>query len=780
MKDIFSPIFLLTMIFLFIFHQINIFSSVIQPFVFIFFLIAFALFFKKKYKLSYIFITISISFLISIAFVKGKNEFYQKIDTKIDESQYISIKGKLRDFPEIRRNHSILYLQTECLEYNKKKHFHELNIRIKVNGNLEQYYRGDKVKINARIYKNRFSRNFYPSPFEDYVLSRKIHFNGYCKSKQLLTLLEKTNVFWRIIGVWRNKVRTAIEKKFTDSGGKTDEKGVFLEAILIGDRGKIDNKMKNGLLSAGVFHLIAISGAHIGIIAVFSLVLLKFFKISFRKRYITTAVFILLFLILSGFKISAQRAVLMALLIFFAKVSYLDINIFNIVSFSGLMILVKNPAEFLDAGFILTYTLTAAIIMGRKIFVPLFSKIPGYLREFFSANISASIISLPLSLLFFKRYSFACLLSGLILFPLTAIITGLAILLLPVAPISPFVSNILMVIIKIPLVIFFKVVGFFTNSLNLNIHRASPSIFAVILTFVAFYFLTKKYHRFFKTSFAVLLIILISFISIEISHHKPANLERYFLDVGQGDSSVIVFPKGNALLIDGGGTYFSDFEIGKQIVLPFILQKRIKIKWVSVSHYHPDHSEGIIEIINILKPEELWISSEAKKDLFYKNLINTLHKSIKIKKLSSGFSKTVEKCKIEILFPESFITEDYSNNNSSQVLKISNDSHSFLFTGDIEKMIETKLIKKNCKKLKADVLKVPHHGSRTSSSIPFLECIIPEIGIFSYAHNNRFKFPNKEVIKNYKDRMIKMLSTAKRGGIKIISYPGSLKIETSR
>jgi beta-lactamase superfamily II metal-dependent hydrolase len=114
------------------------------------------------------------------------------------------------------------------------------------------------------------------------------------------------------------------------------------------------------------------------------------------------------------------------------------------------------------------------------------------------------------------------------------------------------------------------------------------------------------------------------------------------------------------------------------------------------------------------------------------------------------------------------------------VLKVTGGSTSFLFTGDIGKEIEEILVDESCTKLKADVLKVPHHGSKSSSSRLFLSCVAPGLAIYSYSKNNRFNFPHPRVVENYKAQRVSTLSTACRGGIKITSLPGKIKIETSR
>ncbi|MCP5104471.1 MAG: DNA internalization-related competence protein ComEC/Rec2 [bacterium] len=777
---------------LYICHQLNPYSAVIQPVIIVTFFTALVCYILKKFKLSYVFIALSISLLITTQFLKEKEDFLHITQPysqfHLPEKDYITIYGKLAAFPEIHPDHSILYVDTHRFEFKRKKIAKTLSIRVKVTGNLKDFFKGDRVVIDARIYRNRFNRNFYPNGMENYILSKKTHFTGYCKSPRLATVEQKASLPWRIIGKWRNSIRNAIEKKYGEKNGELDKKGVFLQAILLGERGKLGNTQKEQLLNAGVFHLLAISGAHIGIIALFSLMFLGFLKISVRKRYIITGLLLVVFLILSGFKVSAERAVLMALLIFISRLLYLEVDIFNIISFAGLLILIRNPAQFLDAGFILTFTLTAAIVMGRKIFLPLLSKLKTlrlntftYINELLSANLSAAVISLPLSLFYFKRYSFAGFFAGLLLLPLTAVITAGGMLLLPLAPVSAGLSNLLLTVLDIPLRLFFHITAFFSNGAGFfTIFRPSPPVLLVVVVLIAFCLLSVGGSRTRKILLGLFLVGCLFYMSANLFYYEPENLEVFYLDVGQGDSQVVVFPGGDALLIDGGGVYHSDFQVGRNIVLPFLLQRRIKVKWVAVSHFHPDHAKGLAEIIGIIEPEELWISSEAEGNLYYDGLMAVVPGSTAIKKLHAPFVRKIGSCSVEFLAPPRLIETSRPHNNHSQVIKVSDSYRSFLFVGDIEVGVERELVERNCSKLGSEVLKVPHHGSRTSSTFNFLECVGPEFAVFSYSRGNRFNFPHEGAMRNYRVHGIKYLSTACSGGIRFISLPGSIKIETSR
>jgi competence protein ComEC len=813
MKNIFTPVFLVTLVFLYGAHVLvpgpDTAAVVISFLPFILFAAGVGAFVSKKpgrIKVSYILVALSLSLLITAQFIREKTEFNEVAGslTDIPVKEYITLRGTLTDYPEIGTEFSTVYLDVNTMEYQQKQIHKKFLVRVKVKGDLRRFNRGDMVVMSARIYPNRISENFYPGGMKDYILYRKLHFNGYCKSDRMVELEMDSGVVWRIIGGWRNRIREVIEGRYRDIDGGMEFGGVFLEAILLGERGRLGVEDEERLLDAGVFHLLAISGAHIGIIALFSLLLLKSLGLSFRKRYVVTALILVLFLILSGFRVSAERAVLMALLIFTARFFLLEIEIFNIISFAGLLILIWNPAQFLDAGFILTFALTAAIVIGRNIFLfsnsksevfagsrggffkksplpPEASKIKIYLIELLAANLSASLISLPLSLYFFKRYAFAGFFAGLLLLPLTAVITAMGMLLIPLALLSVELSRLLLIVLDIPLWLFFKIVSFFSGFSDvLTIYRASPSLIWVVIVLAAFYVSSLKLSKTWRIAAGSLVLAGLVFISINLFYYVPKNLEVYYLDVGQGDSEVVVFPGGDALLIDAGGAYYSDYRVGRAVVLPFLLQKKINVKWIAVSHFHPDHANGVAEIIHILKPDELWISAEAPGDESYDRLMRGLPESVRVEKLHAPFVKRVSGCEVELLYPFEIRTSVRPRNNDSQVMKITDSYRSFLFTGDIEREVEQVLVEKACSTLKASVIKAAHHGSRTSSSVEFLKCVGPEWAIFSYAWNNRFNFPHREVIRNFKGTGIKYLSTARCGGIKVESCPERIRIEVSK
>lgn len=779
MRDLFSPIFLGTLLALAVGDRLPIEPSILPPLILLIFTAALIFFFHRRYRTCYLGLLFSISLLILFGFLKQKEDFAAACQIPLPRNRSVTITGRLVDYPEIRSNDSILILDSRTFAFDRRQIRAELALRLRVQGDCSHLNRGDSLTLSASLSDSHPTQNFFSNPFENYSIYSRIHANGHVKSSRLIERTRQAEWYWRWIGFWRTRIRDQIEKKY-DARGVLNERGVFLEATILGDRGKLDVSRREDLIRSGVFHLIAISGANIGMVALLSLGLMKLFRVPLRRRYAATALILILFLVISGFDISAQRAVWMALLIFTARILYLEIEILNIVSFSGILILMGNPAQFLAPGFMLTYALTAAIILGRRLFLPWLRRLPSSLAEFLSANISASGISLPLSLFFFRRYSFAAFFAGLALIPLTTLITAAGVLLIPISLFSRPLSQAILNLSDPLLAVFFAVTRLFSRHIDMNIFRPAPSLQLVLIVLASFFILAQERLRLWiRIPAGLLFVLLLLMLALPPPPYRPERLEVYYLDVGQGDCQIVVFPGGGSLMIDGGGSSFSDFEVGKTVVLPFLLDRRIGVKWMAVSHYHPDHVRGLVELIGILNPEELWISSTASEDPYSAGIAAGRNHHWRLRKTASGFSRTIAGCRIRVLHPPRFIDGLFTDNNHSQVIGIRDEIHSFLFTGDIETEAEADLVRSWRSSLPADVLKIAHHGSRSSSTLPFLRAVAPQVAILSYGRQNRFDFPHPEVIRRLQGEKIRWLSTARRGGIRIVSLPHRLEIAVS-
>ena len=252
-----------------------------------------------------------------------------------------------------------------------------------------------------------------------------------------------------------------------------------------------------------------------------------------------------------------------------------------------------------------------------------------------------------------------------------------------------------------------------------------------------------------------------------------------------GDCSLIITPKGKTILIDGGGN--DNYNIGDNVLIPFLLKKGINtIDYIFISHMDSDHVKGILTVMEKLTVKNVTIGIQYEKSTNYEEFI----KIINIKKIRCRVVKKQDVLKIEnnlyfdILWPDNnqFILENILNNNS-MVCKLNYKSFSMLFTGDIEEKAEQKILNEygscnNLNILKSTVLKVGHHGSKTSSSDDFIKEVNPKYVFIGVGKNNKFGHPSKEIISKFENNNVKIYRTDIMGEITIlVSESGKIKFK---
>ena len=252
--------------------------------------------------------------------------------------------------------------------------------------------------------------------------------------------------------------------------------------------------------------------------------------------------------------------------------------------------------------------------------------------------------------------------------------------------------------------------------------------------------------------FSLLSMVLVFLLFISIIKVFPKNLKIYFISVNQGDSCLIVTPMNKKILIDGGGS--ENYNIGKNILLPYLLDRGIKsLDYIIISHFDTDHVGGILTVLDELRVGQAIIAKQGVDSDNYRKFNEIVkQKRIKVQVINKGDRLQIEKyLYFNFLWPnkEKMISENVLNNNSI-VCKLNYKNFSMLFTGDIEEIAEKEMLndyKNNTQILSSDVLKVAHHGSKTSSTKEFLEEVKPKIALIGVGENNTFGHPNEEVIK---------------------------------
>ena len=547
--------------------------------------------------------------------------------------------------------------------------------------------------------------------------------------------------------------------------------------------------------------MLAVSGSHITyIISAFSILMEKKNK---RITKILTIIFLIFFMALTGFTASVVRASIMGILILTAGLVHRKSDTINNLGISSLIILICNPYTIIDAGFWLSFAGTMGIILLEEPINSYFQKFKickikpiSWIINSFTITFAANIIIIPIMAYMFSTFSMTFWISNILAAPVMEFVTiygflmyFISIFLLPLAKFLGIILNFsLNSLIKIA-----EITSLIPGS---SIYIKTPYLLECIIYYLILFLIfnwkrikeklenNKILEKIKKNSYKYISIILISIILTNtISNKIFQEIKIYFVDVGQGDSTLIQTIEGKNILIDGGGSEFGSFDVGESILLPYLLDRRITtIDYLMISHFDSDHIGGVFAILENLEVKNIIISKQGETSENLKKFYEiTNNKGIRTIIVKKGDIVEIDKYShFEILFPEDNLIEDNILNNNSIVARFNSLNFSILFTGDIEEIAEKRLCElySGTDKLEAFVLKVAHHGSKTSSTEEFLELVKPKIALIGVGKNNNFGHPNIDVIERLENMGSKIYRTDNCGEIIIRINRKKLQIHT--
>ena len=547
--------------------------------------------------------------------------------------------------------------------------------------------------------------------------------------------------------------------------------------------------------------MLAVSGSHITyIISAFSILMEKKNK---RITKILTIIFLIFFMALTGFTASVVRASIMGILILTSGLVHRKSDTINNLGISSLIILICNPYTIIDAGFWLSFAGTMGIILLEEPINSYFQKFKickiksiSWIINSFTITFAANIIIIPIMAYMFSTFSMTFWISNILAAPVMEFVTiygflmyFISIFLLPLAKFLGIILNFsLNSLIKIA-----EITSLIPGS---SIYIKTPYLLECIIYYLILFLIfnwkrikeklenNKILEKIKKNSYKYISIILIFIILTNtISNKIFQEIKIYFVDVGQGDSTLIQTIEGKNILIDGGGSEFGSFDVGESILLPYLLDRRITtIDYLMISHFDSDHIGGVFAILENLKVKNIIISKQGETSENLKKFYEiTNNKGIRTIIVKKGDIVEIDKYShFEILFPEDNLIEDNILNNNSIVARFNSLNFSILFTGDIEEIAEKRLCElySGTDKLEAFVLKVAHHGSKTSSTEEFLELVKPKIALIGVGKNNNFGHPNIDVIERLENMGSKIYRTDNCGEIIIRINREKLQIHT--
>lgn len=702
-------------------------------------------------------IVILICLIISIGYVSILENKYSKISD-------MPIKEMVTIISDIQEKEYKKVCTAKIVRNNKK-----ILINIKMSQDIPSIKYGDSLYIEGEFKQPEEARNYKGYNYKQYLKTKKV----------IGTVeLEKAKILKSSNGSFIHNIQKYIRD--TINGTLTDEEGNLLLAILLGDKDKLSEDIQESFKTSNLSHMLAVSGAHVSYIILGLTYVLQNSIIGKKNGKIVCIIFLLAFMAITNFTPSVTRACIMAILTLFSSIIYRKSDVYTNISVAALITLIFNPYSLLDLGFQLSYGGTIGIIIFIKRIQEKKSnsKVINYIKQMALVSIYANIIIIPIMMYHFNTVSFTFIISNIMASPILGIIviTGFLFIIASIT-VKPL-TRLIAIFIKPILSILIKISQICSKLPFSNILVVTPYMFNVISYYaIILYCIKSKKNN--KCKIIICLLIVLILINF-IIYIFPQKLRIFFIDVGQGDSTLIITPDKKTVLIDGGGS--DSFDVGEKVLLPYLLDRRIlKIDYVLILHFDTDHCGGILTIMEKVKVKNIIISEQAEHSENYERFKKLMiHKKIRLIEVKKGDKIKIGRySEFKILFPTSRLLSENPLNNNSIVAQFNYNNFKMLFTGDIEKLAEQQILKTEKAEIRADILKVAHHGSKTSSIPEFIKAVRPKIALIGVGKNNTFGHPNQQTIKNLENIKCRIYRTDLQGEIIIkIDQKGRMNVKS--
>lgn len=659
-------------------------------------------------------------------------------------------------------------------------------IRVSVGGTMAparmgEWRGGRRVRVAALLRYPAVYRN--PGvPDERRALARRgIALVGSVKSAALVEVVNPGTPVDEAAAEVRAWARRRLSARI---GAWSARSAAIATAILIGDRTGLSREDEERLQRAGTYHVIAISGGNIAILAILLLGALRLLLVPSRAAAVATIACLLFYGRMAGAAASVDRAVAVAVLYLFARVVDRTGPPLNALAIAGAIAVASSPVIVLDRGFVLSFGATLAIVVGVPRMLPPPRRVRGaterVLRRaavlaggLLAATLCADLALTPASAVMFSRVTFAGLLLNFVAIPLMAIVQAGALLVLGLVDWFPRAApqaGYLVHVVAAALVDSSRLV----DALPWLERDVTPPAWWLVGSYYVALIACLVLPRW-RRSMVILTglsgTVIVAGLPLTaadvVRAPAPGTLRIAVLDVGQGDSTLIALPGGRTLLVDAGGLPGGAFDVGERVVLPGLRAFRVRrLDTLLLTHGDPDHIGGAAAVIASARPRWIWEGIPVPPHEGLRALAgNAARVGASWRFLQAGDIERSGAVEITVLHPPPPVWERQRvRNEDSVVLQIRLGDVAVILPGDVGREAERMLIPR-LSRTKTVILKAPHHGSATSSTPELLDALAPAAVIFSAGRANRFGHPHPAVVGRYRDRGAHIFSTQSDGAV---------------
>ena len=672
-----------------------------------------------------------------------------------------------------------------------------------------EWFPGDKLALRLSL---KHLHNFDNPGGYDYVRSqaeRGIYARAYVPDDRFMVKLTESSSSFPMAFV--QEFRSGLERFRQRAllwlrGNLTPDGTAFYAGLLLGYQNLLSDSWREHLNRAGVTHLLSISGLHMGLVALlvfwivkrllrmlFPIILSRLDdqRIAVWPALLAAATYALI----AGFSVPPiWRSMIMLTLCFGAAYWYIAADPFSVLAASALIILLVDPNSLWQISFQLTFVCMFAIFCLYPRFERFHlttvyaaltrNKFPGSLiapfEEAFWLSLAVNIMVLPLTAYYFQGISLAGFLANIVLVPLT----GFLVLPLGLAGLGIFAFNdkLALPILKLGgffLEVFQALLAWFSQLSWSYFWVGSVSIFFLVVFYAALAVLLSPWRPRIKAMAVTLLMVLgfgVTFFQQDLNQaNGPGKLQVTSIDVGQGISTLLRFPSGATMLVDGGGFYNDAFDVGRAVLAPFLWHSGIRrLDYVVLSHDHPDHRNGLTFVLSHFDVGCLWESGLTDSSQSGSELAGiAARRKIPVRQLGEIIGRhTIDGCEVQVVHPGSSYLEnrwDGRNlNNVSLVLEVTFGETTLILPGDIDQSVEPLLFHDRIPSGHL-LLVSPHHGSEHSNPPSLFDYLRPQSVVFSCGYDNLFGFPSPAVLAECRKRNIPVFRTDLQGAIRATS-----------
>lgn len=544
----------------------------------------------------------------------------------------------------------------------------------------------------------------------------------------------------------------------------------LLAGLLLGERSQFPPEAHEAFRRAGVYHILAVSGFNVGLIASAIFAGLALLRLPRRLAALAAILLLVGFAMVVGGEPSVVRATLMATVLLLGLLVAREASLFNSVALAGLLLLVWRPGDLWDPGFQLSFAATLGILHLAPAWTRALRErgCPPWLAAAVAVSLGAQLGVVPIMLTHFNQLSLAGIVANLVVVPLAALATTLGLASLLLSLLSDGLGHLLFQSAWLLLLALRAAVGAFAAVPAAMVHLPAPPP-ATVVAFYGALALSPRWGAGRTARGAVTALAAVVLAASLWPWVRPGDgrLRLTFLDVGQGEATLVELPDGRRLLVDAGPGGERRFDVGERVIAPFLWSRFIHtLDAVAVTHADPDHAGGLGAILRRFRVRELWTGGAAAETL---GGLGPAQGTVR-RRLVAGDRFWLGSLPVTVLGPPatppaaSARGPASDENNASLVLRLDWGLASFLLAGDIEEEAEAALVESR-QPLAHLVLKVAHHGSRFSTTEALLQAGRPALAVVSAGRRNPFRHPHAEVLARLEKAGVRLYRTDRDGAV---------------